>query len=65
MHSDIVEVGADGICEACATLTEVFLLVEDEVLGASDNASSLDTLDRLGDCNSGQDWIRCKTLPVT
>ena len=65
MHGDIVEVGADGVCEACATLAEVFLLVEDIVLGAGHNASGLNTLDRLGDCNAGQDRIRCEALPIT
>ena len=65
VQGDIVDVGADGVCETGAALAEVFLFVEDEVLGASHHASILNTLDRLGDCNAGQYRIGCKALPIT
>ena len=46
-------------------LAEVFLLITDEVLCASNDTSILDTVDVLSDSNTRQDRVRGETLPVT
>ena len=69
VQSLVVQVGADGIDEAkvleVTGLAEVLLLVHNEVLGACDDTSVLDTADSVGDSMTSQDWVRGETFPVT
>ena len=63
MHCDIINVGADGIRNVCCRalgigrLTEVLLLVQNVMLGASNNSGILDSLHSLCNGNTGQYWI--------
>ena len=69
VQSLVIQVGADGIDEAkvlkVTGLAEVLLLVHDEVLGAGNDTSVLDTADGVGDGMASQHWIRGETFPVT
>ena len=64
VQSDVVDVGRDSIRDVRTSLSEVLLLVEDVVLGASDNTSILDALDGLGVQDTREDGVRAEALPV-
>ncbi len=70
MHCDIVHVGAEAVrnvvtvAHGLACLAEMLLLIDDEVLGACDDASLLYALDSLGHHNTGQGWVGTETLPI-
>lgn len=51
-QSDIVNVRGDGLADVGSTLAEVFLLIADVVLGASNDTSLLNTLDGLVHTNT-------------
>lgn len=69
VQSLVVHIGADGIDEAkvfeVAGLAEVFLLVQNVVLGASNDTSILNALYSLGNSNAREDWVRAEAFPVT
>jgi hypothetical protein len=65
VQSDIVDVGRDSIRDVGTSLSEVLLLVEDVVLGTSNNTGILDTLDGLGVQDTREDGVRAETFPVT
>lgn len=60
MHRLIIQIGR--VCKFIRALTPRFsvmlLLIHDEVLGASNDTSILNSLDGLGDTNTGQNWVR-------
>lgn len=64
MQSYVVDVGAKGFGDIASRLvtglTEVFLLVEDEMLGAGNDTSVLDTFYGLGNGNTTEDRIRAE-----
>jgi len=64
VQSDVVDVGRDSIRDVRTSLSEVFLLVENVVLGASNDTSILDTLDGLGVQDTREDGVRAEALPV-
>lgn len=68
MQSLVVDVGADSINESkvleVSGRTEVLLLVQDVVLGASNNTSILDTTDSLSNKMARQVWVGREALPV-
>lgn len=64
MHSFVVDVGADTLCDIepvtlrFGCLSEMLLFIADVVLSASHNTGILDTLDRRGNQSAGQIRIR-------
>jgi len=64
MHSHIIDVGAATLGDVIAValgfwgLTEVLLLIQDVVLGASNDASILDAANCLCDGDTREDWVR-------
>ena len=69
MQSLVVQVGAERVDETkvfeLTGLAEVLLLVQDVVLGASNDTSILNTAYGLGNGMTGEVWVRRKALPVT
>lgn len=64
MHGNIVHVRADAVVDikakACRLrgLTEMLLLIGNVMLSTCNDTSTLDTLNRLGELDPGQDWVR-------
>lgn len=56
VHGNIINVGAQRCLQVTGrrSLTEVLLFISDVVLCAGHDTSCLDTLDGLGNCNTGQ-----------
>lgn len=69
VQSLVVQVGADGIDKAkvseIAGLAEMLLLVHNEVLGAGNDTSILDTANGFSNCYTRENRIGAKALPVT
>jgi hypothetical protein len=64
VQSDIVDVGRDSIRDVRASLSEVLLLVEDVMLGTSNDTSILDTHDSFCVENTRENGIRTEAFPV-
>jgi hypothetical protein len=65
VQSDIVDIGRDSIRDIRTSLSEVLLLVEDVMLGASNDTSILDTHNGLGVQDTRENWVRAEAFPVT
>lgn len=71
MHGNIIDVGAQALLDAepvapgFGGLTEMLLLVGDEVFGACDHSGLLDALHRLGHGNARENRIWTEALPVS
>ena len=64
VQGDVVDVGRDSIRDVGTSLSEVLLLVENVVLGASNDTSVLNTLDRLGIQDAGENRVRTESFPI-
>lgn len=68
VQSLVVNIGADGIDEAkvlkVAGLAEVLLLVQNKVLGASNDTSILNTTDGFSNCNTSENRVWAEAFPV-
>lgn len=64
----VIHIGADSIDKTkvleVSRRAEVLLLVQDVVLGASNDTSILDTLDSLGNSNARKNRVRAEAFPV-
>jgi hypothetical protein len=65
VQSNIVNIGRDSIRDVRTSLSEVLLLVEDVMLGASNDTSILDTHNGLGVQDTGENRVRAEAFPVT
>jgi hypothetical protein len=64
VQSDIVDIGRDSIRDVRASLSEVLLLVENVMLGASNNTSILDAHDSLCVEDTRENGVRTEAFPV-
>jgi hypothetical protein len=65
VQSDIVDIGRNSIRDVRTSLSEVLLLVENVMLGASNDTSILDTHNGLGVQDSRENGVRAEAFPVT